>query len=226
MQSGLFAGATDWHCHLLPGVDDGVQELQESLDILQRMEDLGFRELWLTPHIMEDMPNATVDLSGVYKRLQMAHQDRGGTLRLHLGAEYMLDTLFEERLAAGDLLPLGPQGRQILVETRCFYPPLDLSGILHRILTRGYVPVLAHPERYVYLGPKDYKALKDLGLHFQLNLGSLVGVYGSEVRRRARHLLTQGFYDRWGTDLHAAGYLERLAKAGLREGETEGLRRL
>ena len=60
--SGFFQGFIDWHCHLLPGVDDGVQTMEESLQILSFYEQLGVSEVWLTPHIMEDIPNTTEGL--------------------------------------------------------------------------------------------------------------------------------------------------------------------
>ena len=101
-ESGFFRGFTDCHSHLLPGVDDGVKTLEESLAILEEMERLGVRKVWLTPHIMEDIPNETVDLQQKFQELkQMYH----GKIELALAAEYMMDNLFEERLEKDDLLP-------------------------------------------------------------------------------------------------------------------------
>lgn len=102
--SGIFRGFTDWHCHLLPGVDDGVQTMEETLRILSLYEELGVTEVWLTPHIMEDMPNTTASLKARFKALEAAYQ---GNIGLHLASENMLDNLFEERLEQNDLLPLG-----------------------------------------------------------------------------------------------------------------------
>ena len=146
--SGIFRGFTDWHCHLLPGVDDGVQTMEETLRILSLYEELGVTEVWLTPHIMEDMPNTTASLKARFKALEAAYQ---GNIGLHLASENMLDNLFEERLEQNDLLPLGKGGKHLLVETSYFNPPMGLNNILLRIKSKGYVPVLAHPERYVYM---------------------------------------------------------------------------
>ena len=118
--SDIFRGFTDWHCHLLPGVDDGVQTMQESLQVLSLYEELGISEVWLTPHIMEDIPNRTEDLKERFMELNAAYQ---GNIILHLAAENMLDNLFEERLAKNDLLPLGNEGKHLLVETSYFNPP-------------------------------------------------------------------------------------------------------
>lgn len=102
--SGIFRGFTDWHCHLLPGVDDGVQTMEETLRILSLYEDLKVKEIWLTPHIMEDIPNTTAALKARLEELRAAYQ---GNITLHLASENMLDTLFEERLNKNDLLPFG-----------------------------------------------------------------------------------------------------------------------
>lgn len=204
---GVFHGFTDWHCHLLPGVDDGVQTLEDSLSILACYEKLGVREVWLTPHIMEDIPNTTADLRERFGELQETYQ---GSLELHLAAENMIDNLFEERLMQDDLLPLGKEGKHLLVETSYFNPPMGLNDLLQRIHSKGYVPVLAHPERYGYMDEDDYRRLKHNGVCFQLNLPSLVGAYGIEVRKKAEWLMKEGMTDLWGTDTHDLQRFSRL----------------
>lgn len=198
-ESGVFQGMTDYHSHLLPGVDDGVQTPEESLEILRLYEKLGIREVWFTPHIMEDIPNTTAGLRSRFEQFQKLYT---GNIHLHLAAEYMLDNLFKERLAHRDLLPLGVEGNHLLVETSYFNPPVDLYSMLEKIRTAGYYPVLAHPERYVYMGEADYRRLKELGIKFQLNLPSLVGGYGKHVTAKVRRLLSEGHLDVWGMDTH------------------------
>lgn len=205
--SGILQGFTDWHSHILPGVDDGVQTLDESLQILAEYEQLGIQEVWLTPHIMEDIPNTTQHLRTCFSELQSAYT---GKIALHLAAENMLDNLFEERLAKNDLLPLGPNGKYLLVETSYFNPPMGLQNILLRIKAKGYYPMLAHPERYVYMNKADYAKLKNIGIRFQLNLFSLVGFYGTNVRKKAENLLCDGMYDLIGTDTHQLIVLNQL----------------
>lgn len=184
-KSTLFQGMKDCHRHLLPGVDDGVQSLEESLRILQRMEQLGVRRLWLTPHIMEDIPNETGFLQ---QRFQALKTNYKGKVEIRLAAEYMLDNLFEERLQNDDLLPLEEGKRYLLVETSYFNPPMRLHDLLHRIQQKGYYPLLAHPERYVYMQMQDYSALKSAQVSFQLNLPSLSGMYGKQVQKKAETL--------------------------------------
>ena len=208
-ESGFFRGFTDWHCHILPGVDDGVQSMEESLQILAEYERLGVKEVWLTPHIMEDIPNTTEKLRDRFVELKAAYQ---GTVMLHLASENMLDNLFEERLEKNDLLPIGIEGKHLLVETSYFTPPMGLNNILLRIKAKGYYPVLAHPERYLYLNPIEYHRLKSMGILFQLNQFSLWGDYGKEPCRRAKLLQKQGMYNYIGTDLHSLSALLKAVK--------------
>ncbi len=203
--SGIFEGFTDWHSHILPGVDDGVQTMEEALETLRLYEELGIKSVWLTPHIMEDMPNTTTHLRERHAELQAAYN---GPIKLYLAAENMLDNLFEERLERNDLLPLGENGDHLLVETSYFSPPMGLSNILLRIKAKGYHPILAHPERYVYMGESDYQHLKDTGVKFQLNLFALIGSYGLTVKKKAEWLLKNNLYDLIGSDTHCLTILE------------------
>lgn len=216
----LFKGFTDYHSHLLPGVDDGVKTLDETLRILDRYDALGVKEVWLTPHIMEDIPNTPQGLRTRFGELCAAYK---GTVKLHLAAEHMLDNLFDQRLAANDVLPLGEDGRQLLVETSYFNPPIDFHDTLLRIQSKGYTPVLAHPERYQYMSFGDYDRLKSMGIKFQLNLFSLFGFYGSYAQQKARQLLNKGHYNLCGTDLHSEAHLYTANKFKLTESETEKL---
>lgn len=198
--SSLLVGFTDHHCHILPGVDDGVKKMEVSLKVLQRYGQLGIAKVWCTPHIMEDIPNTTEGLKFRFAELQEAYN---GPIELHLAAEYMMDALFEERLEQGDLLTLGDEGNQVLVETSYFNPPMDLDGILRRIKQKGLHPMLAHPERYVYMRERRYDELKNNGIRFQLNLSSIAGAYGPEAKDKAKWLLKKGYYNLAGSDLHS-----------------------
>lgn len=199
--SSLLTNFTDHHSHILPGVDDGVKKMETSLKVLERYEQLGIVEVWCTPHVMEDIPNTTAGLQARFAELCEVYQ---GPIKLHLAAEYMMDELFEERLEQGDLLKLGDEGNQVLVETSYFTPPMDMDAILRRIKQKGIYPMLAHPERYVYMNKERYKELKNNGIRFQLNLSSVAGAYGSEAKDKALWLLKQNFYNIAGSDLHSS----------------------
>ena len=195
----FFQGATDWHSHILPGVDDGVSSMEHSLKTLKYYETIGISDVWLTPHIMEDIPNQTEDLRNRFEELQAAYN---GTVNLHLAAENMIDNLFYDRLANRDLLPIGPKGDHLLVETSYFQPPLNLYDTLQRIREIGYQPILAHPERYAYMDLEDYDKLKRMNIKLQLNLCSLAGGYGPEAQEKALAILAKGYYSFYGSDLH------------------------
>lgn len=198
-ESGMFNGFTDWHSHILPGVDDGIQTMEESLAVLQAYEDLGFKTVWLTPHIMEDYPNTPSDLRKRFEELKKAWT---GNVEIRLAAENMLDSLFEERLESGDLLPIGNDGNHLLVETSYYTPPYGMDEMLDRIRQKGYFPVLAHPERYRYMEVDDYKKLKENDILFQMNFASLVGGYGETAQKKAEWLLKNGMIDLTGSDVH------------------------
>ena len=212
-RSGLLKGMVDCHSHLLPGVDDGVQSMEESLQILREMEQQGIRRVWLTPHIMEDIPNETLALQRKFWELLQQYR---GAVELKLAAEYMLDNLFEERLEKEDLLLLEEGKRFLLVETSYFNPPMDFLSVLQRIQKKGYYPLLAHPERYEYMQKRDYQALKDEHVSFQLNLPSLAGMYGKHVQEKAEALLKAGMYDRTGCDIHAIGCYKTLVASAVK----------
>ncbi len=197
--SGMLAGMTDWHSHVLPGVDDGIKTIDESLEVLRHFDEKGVDTLWLTPHIMEDYPNTTDGLQKKFEELKNAWD---GKVKLNLAAEYMLDSLFEERLAAGDLLPIGENKDHILVETSYFSPPMGFDDIIDSIMKAGYYVLLAHPERYTYMDEKDYKRLREKGVKMQLNYVSLVGGYGETAKKKSIWLLENGFIDVVGSDVH------------------------
>lgn len=207
IQTGVFEGLTDWHSHILPGVDDGVQHLEKSLLILRRYEQLGIQSVWLTPHIMEEMPNTPEKLRQRFAELQAAYD---GPVKLHLAAEHMLDTLFLKRLHDGEVMPIGENADQLLVETSYFTPPADLFSLLGEIKRMGFHPLLAHPERYLYMEKEDYLRLREMQVRLQLNLPSLVGLYGRSVQFRAKQILRHGLYDVCGTDLHRLSMLDRI----------------
>lgn len=194
-----FQDATDWHSHILPGVDDGVATMEQSLAILKDYEATGLRKLWLTPHIMEDVPNTPESLRSRFAELQEAYN---GPIELKLAAENMLDELFIERMQANSFMPIGDNGEMLLVETSYFTPPSNFEALLDEIKRKGFFPLLAHPERYRYLEFKDYLRLHEKGIRFQLNILSLQGFYGPTACDKAKKLLKKGLYFCAGSDLH------------------------
>ena len=179
--TGLMKGFTDNHSHILYGVDDGVGTKEEALSILSLMEDEGVKTVWCTPHFMEDVPNKTSDIREKFETLK---SEWAGSIELKLASENML------------------------VETSTWAAPMDFWDMIDSILVAGIKPVVAHPERYRYMQMKDYKRLVDMGAELQLNLPSIIGVYGDNVSRKAEAILDKGWYSMVGTDCHRFRALE------------------
>jgi tyrosine-protein phosphatase YwqE len=191
------------HSHLIPGIDDGAPDLGTSVNLIRGMQELGFKSLITTPHIMSDLyPNTPeIILSGLAE-VRKALEQEGIDIPIHAAAEYLLDEGFAEKLAAGNLLTL--KGNYVLVEMSFIAATPNLDQVLFDMQTKGYRPVMAHPERYPYFQGdlQRYERLKDQGCLLQMNLLSLLGYYGKDVRQIATNLIKAGLYDLAGTDLH------------------------
>ena len=219
LDSGLLKGAVDQHSHILYGLDDGVKTQEDSLAILRWLEEQGVSEVWFTPHVMEDVPNTTEEIRARFEQLKAVYS---GGLKLNLAAEYMIDTVFEDRLEQRDLLEHGPE--TVLVETSAIAPPMNLWNVLDQILKAGYRPLVAHPERYRYMDQGDYRELHNMGCFLQLNLPSIVGFYGESVRQRAQYLLDKGWYRMGGSDCHRFRAIQ--AQYGAKELKKETVEKL
>lgn len=209
-ESGVLDGLTDWHSHILPGVDDGVKTMDESLRILSAFDELGVKKVWLTPHIMEDYPNTPAALRERFSELKEAWT---GKVEIGLAAENMLDNLFEERLEANDLLPIGEEGNHLLVETSYYTPPYGMDDMIESIFSKGYFPILAHPERYRYMDEKEYLKLHERGVKMQVNYLSLVGGYGDQAKKKAEWLLGKGLIGYAGSDIHRESVIKLIGES-------------
>jgi protein-tyrosine phosphatase len=205
----------DMHSHLLPGIDDGAQDLETSLALIRGMVSLGFKKLITTPHIMWDMyKNTNEVILAKLEELKAKLKEENIDVQLEAAAEYFIDDHLEQILKEKQpLLSFGPN-KLVLVEFSMASPPFDLKEALFEMQLQGYQPVIAHPERYTYLeGNKSYYTdLKDSGYMFQLNALSLTGHYGKQVSQLATYLCKQGFYELIGSDLHHIRHLEMLAE--------------
>ncbi len=219
LESGLLKGAVDQHSHILYGLDDGVKTQEDSLAILRFLEEQGVSEVWFTPHVMEDVPNTTEGIRARFEDLRAVY---AGGIQLHLAAEYMIDTLFEDRLTRRDILEHGED--VVLVETSAIAPPINLWDVLEQMLKSGYRPLIAHPERYRYMDKADYKRLHDMGCVLQMNLPSIVGFYGESARERALDLSLIHIYSMVGSDCHRFRAIQ--AQYAARELKKDTLRKL
>lgn len=216
---------TDMHSHLLPGIDDGAPDTETSLQLIDGMIGLGYKQLITTPHIFWDIYKNTFEtireanliLQGELKSAEIA-------VKVIPAAEYFLDDHIEELLTGSRPL-LTLKDNLILVETSFVNAPFDLKEMIFNLQISGYRPVLAHPERYLYFMQNRglYDMLKDAGCLFQLNLLSLTRYYGKATTELANYLVSKNYIDFLGTDLHHHRHLEALQHAGSIMGTVEKL---
>lgn len=202
---------TDCHCHILPGLDDGAGSLEESIALAKRQVSWGFRKAVCTSHRVGKYPNVPEVVTATCRQLQEALRTLEISLELTPSMEYrLIPETWPETLEKGWLLPW--EGDHILIELP-IHKASRIGNIvpedeIKRLLDMGYQPVLAHPERYLYLDMDRYHSLKEAGALFQRNVGSLEGLYGEAVSVRCEALLAEGLYDTRGTDLHNERYAD------------------
>ncbi|GAB3320380.1 capsular polysaccharide biosynthesis protein [Larkinella ripae] len=203
----------DIHSHLIPGIDDGVADTETALACLRAFEELGYKKVITTPHVLRDYyPNSSDTIRRGLNELRQAMAETDLTIQVEAAAEYLIDDHFMTLLQNNDLLTFGPN--YVLVELSFANAPLNLDDIIFQIQTKGYQPILAHPERYAYLKDQTdrLRKLKEKGCLLQLNLFSLIGQYGGRAQQQARELLSESLIDFVGSDLHRLRDAEKLTQ--------------
>lgn len=202
----------DMHSHLLPGIDDGSPDVETSISLLKKLSKAGINKFICTPHIIGDLYRNTPEtIQNALEILKKAVKENGMDIELSAAAEYMLDDYFLSILNNGKPL-LTLEGNHILTELSYYTMPTNLEEITFEIMTTGYQPIMAHPERYPYYH-KDYEAynrLKELGYLLQVNLLSLIGYYGKNVEKAAIYIIKNNLASFVGTDLHHFKHLGAL----------------
>ena len=199
----------DIHSHLLPGVDDGSTSFQETLLLTQNLVEIGVSEFITTPHFMENVwDNTKNDIQLLEDKTILEFQEHQFKKPFKAAAEYLMDEQFIRLFQAGELLTL--KDNYVLVEISYTNPPIQLYEIIFDLRVAGYIPVLAHPERYVFYhyNFEEYIKLKKAGCLFQLNLLAVVGYYGAGITKIAEKLLQKGMYDFVGSDVHHLKHIE------------------
>ena len=204
---------TDMHSHLVPGVDDGAQTIEDSIQLIQQQQSMGIRAIITTPHIKFDhYPNTTATINSGLHTLQQALREQNIEMPVKAAAEYYIDDHFMQLLDTEPLLTITEN--QVLVEISFMFEPARFGDILFKIQTKGYKPILAHPERYAYYhgNIEAYRELKERGCYLQLNTIALSGYYGKGVKMAAEELLANGLYDYCGSDMHHIRHADALRK--------------
>jgi protein-tyrosine phosphatase len=193
----------DIHSHLLPGIDDGAQTFEDSLRLTKALQGLGTQQIITTPHIFHNFwdnnnQNITAKAEMTHKELKKNNVQ----IPFRAAAEYMMDDHFVKLFQSEELLTL--KDKYVLVEMSYINAPIQLYSILFDLQVAGYIPVLAHPERYVFYHHnfEEYKKLINAGCLLQLNLLAVVGYYGIGIATIAEKLLQKGMYSFVGSDVH------------------------
>ena len=201
----------DVHSHFIPGIDDGAQNLEQSIELLTAMRDLGYSKVVTTPHSMADgYKNTPEIILGGLEKLRAEIKRVGLDIEVDAAAEYYLDHELEKNVTEKRVLTFG--NNLLLFELPFISEPQVLLPVIFQMQTHGYQPVLAHPERYSfwYQDFSKYERLKDRGVYFQLNLIALSGAYGPQAKQIAEKLIDAGAYELIGSDCHSMGHVEAI----------------
>ncbi len=205
---------TDMHSHLVPGIDDGADSLETSIQLIKGMKEMGYKKLITTPHIQGDFYKNTPEiiLPGL-ERVKRELVKQNIDIEMEAAAEYLVDDKFEEKYKTGKLLTFGQ--KYVLIEFSFTNEHPNLTQYLFDLQIEGYKIILAHPERYAYWfrNFRKYEEMKDRGILFQININSLVGYYSGEVKKMAEKFIDLGMVDLAGSDMHNQIYLQALQNA-------------
>jgi len=202
---------TDMHSHIVPGVDDGSDSVETSLELLRGFVEMGYRKIVTTPHTRPDyFPNTEADLRAGFERLKPAIAQANLPIEVEMASEYFVDYEFLQQQDINNLLTFA--GKHLLIELSTYQPPPNLFDTLFQLKIKGYQLILAHPERYGYYASdfQQFEKLKDFGCQFQVNLLSLTGNYGKPTRDLAMKFFKQKMVDFLGTDMHNVKHLDSL----------------
>jgi protein-tyrosine phosphatase len=197
------ANFVDLHSHYLPALDDGATGMEMSVEMIRAIASLGFSDLYATPHQRAGMfMPARASIDDAFARVSAELAPQGATLRLGLGAENFWDGVFLERLR-GKAVPTYGETPAFLFEVNPQLMPPALENELFQIHMDGYLPVMAHPERYVAV-QRDPSLAERLGRHavMLVDLGALEGAHGKQEMKTSRRLVLDGLAHAAASDIH------------------------
>ena len=204
----------DIHSHLLPSIDDGAKNMEHAIELILELKGMGYKKLITTPHVSDMFLNNSKIILDRYKALKKELKKRKIEIEIEVAAEYYIDEHFERLLKTKELLTFGNKN-YLLFELSYFTEPKDLESLIEDIKLAGYIPVLAHPERYLYWhnSIKKYFEIKSMGLLFQINQNSIVNYYSDEITNIVKQLITNGLVDFIGSDTHHKQHTKFLKKS-------------
>lgn len=194
-------GFVDIHSHILPGIDDGPSDVNESINLIKSMEKLGFKKIIGTPHTYPGLyDNTNYSIEKSFKKLSSAYKNN---IQLNFASEYLITDSIITKAKNKDLLTI--KKNYVLIEMSFISAPINLHDIIFKLQLYGYKPILAHPERYHFMfgNFENFKKLRRIGCEFQLNLFSTVNFYGNDVAKMSEKLLKNDMIDYVGSDIHS-----------------------
>lgn len=201
-------GFVDIHSHILPGIDDGAKNIEESLELISKMKEMGFSKIIATPHTYQGLyNNSSSSIKNSYNKIKDKVDKK---IEIQYASEYMIDETLIEKAHKKKLLCL--EKNYVLVEMSFFSAPINLYEIIFKLRVNDYIPVLAHPERYRFIFDdfNKFHKLKKVGCEFQLNLLSLTGYYGKDVAIISDKLLKNNMIDYCGSDIHNINHVQQI----------------
>jgi protein-tyrosine phosphatase len=197
-------GYIDLHCHWVPGIDDGVRTLEEGVELLRRLRQVGFERVIATPHMRPGMfDNDRSAIEQAYGAMLAKIDGAPGLPQLGLASEHYFDDQVFDRLLAGHGIPYpGSQG--LLIELNAEWMPARFADRMLDLRRKKLRPVLAHPERYAPVWSKItvLDEILDAGVVLLLDVAALVGKYGRRPQKAAEALLAEGYYHAACSDAH------------------------
>lgn len=204
---------TDLHSHILPGIDDGAQDVEESLDMIKSFVDQGFTKIITTPHVHSGRyKNTAESIRKANSELQEALKKEKIKIVVEYAAEYYIDSFFLEELNNKNILNFS--GNYILIEFSFQMPPIGLERLYKLITEAGFQPIIAHPDRYKYWqeNVKAFTKLKEIGYLLQANVLSAGGFYGHIPKKNFELLSNNNLIDFLGSDAHRKSSVDLLNK--------------
>ncbi|MEP0266465.1 CpsB/CapC family capsule biosynthesis tyrosine phosphatase [Dokdonia sp.] len=220
----IWRGTPEMHCHILPGIDDGSKDISTSLTLIDKYISLGCSRIIATPHTMHGIyDNTPTTIESSYNSIK---NQIPTDVKVSFSSEYMIDDNFDKLLEAKEILPLHKT--YVLIEMSYFQPPENIKEQIFKIGTLGYIPVLAHPERYAYYNNKldVFQDFKSRGCLLQLNALSLSEHYGESCQKAALKLLKDGMYDFIGIDTHRIDHLIKIERMKIENTYIESLKKV
>ncbi len=198
---------TDVHSHFIPGIDDGAKTMEDSVNLIRGMAEMGYKKVITTPHVMSDFYRNTPEiiLSGL-EDVRKAVKEAGIDIEVEAAAEYNVDSDLEEKIYANEILTFGDN--YVLFELPFSGEPSNLNNCIFAFQTAGYKPILAHVERYNFWHGnwEKIESMLDRNVRLQLNINSLSGYYGPGVKRMGEELIEKGIITLLGSDCHHVGH--------------------